>query len=370
MANIRAHSRLLDKKTKLMTVVKSNAYGHGLELVSRLCERSGLVDMLGTASLNEALQIRAAGVKLPILVLSYYRPFDSNFINRALCQNISFMAYENQQLKILERAARAIGKQAHVHLKLDTGMARLGLSSVLAEDMFKYISKSAYLRLDGIASHLATAESADKTFLHNQVEHFNDFILRHDNDGASLTPHIACTAAITNSPEAHFGLVRLGIGLYGLWPSLDNRTAVEAKYKSLKLQPALTWKTQVVEVQELVTGMSVGYDRTFVTKRPSVMAVLPVGYWDGYDRALSNIGEVIIHGTRSPIIGRICMNICMVDVTDIPEVKTGDEVVLIGTQKYGSHKSEISAEEIAGKIGTINYEVVTRINPLLPRILT
>lgn len=366
MHNIRAHRSLLGKKTKLMAVVKSNAYGHGMELVARVAEKSKQVDWLGIVSLNEAIELRRAGIRLPILILSYYRPFDLSTLVWGIKHNISFVVYGTDQLNILERAAKKAGKKALVHLKLETCMARLGRFSEDAIKMLKLIRKSSSPRLEGIFSHFATAEDKNQNFLNEQINTYKDFIKK----AGELIPknilqHHACSAAISTAPQSHLSLVRLGIGLYGLWPSPENKVVVNKKHKRFNLVPALTWKTQIIEVQKIPPHTPVGYGRSFITKKPTTMASIPVGYWDGYDRGLGNCGSVLIHGTKCPIIGRICMNISMVDVTGLKNVKAGDEVILIGRQSGG----EVSTDAMADKIGTINYEVVTRINPLLPRIL-
>lgn len=374
MHNIRAHRRLLNRETKLMAVVKSNAYGHGLELVARVCQRSHQVDWLGVASLEEARQLRHAEISLPILVLSYYRPLIPTDLAWGVSHHVSFIVYEPEQLKALARAARLVGKPAHVQVKFETGMARLGVMPKDATNFIKQIIQSPYLKLEGLATHFATAESRDKKFLNKQLQSFQAIL---DELGTLLPPqllkHLACTAAITAAPHTHESLVRLGIGLYGLWPSEENKTEVRKTLPNLSLRPSLTWKTQVIDVQQLPTNTPIGYDCTYVTKRPTTMAVIPVGYWDGFDRKLSNQGHVLIHGKRCPILGKICMNISMVDVTQLQNVNPGDEVVIIGRQKWGSGsnkiESEITAEMLAADIGTINYEAVTRINPLLPRLL-
>lgn len=364
--NISVHRRLLGEKVKLMAVVKSNAYGHGLEAVAQVCQKSKQVDWLGVASLNEAKLVRSGGVKLPILVLSYFRPFIKDDLVWAIKHGIDFMVYEPEQLKVLARAARQANQPARIHLKLETGMARLGLFPNQARDFLLKIITSPHWQLAGIASHFATAEATNHTFLRYQLATYKKFIR---SMAAYLPPdllqHIACSAAITTEPSAHLSLVRLGLALYGLWPSLANQTMVQKKLPSFTLRPALTWKTQVIEVQKLSRGTPVGYDRTYVTRKPTLMAVLPVGYWDGLDRKLSNKGYVFIKGVRCRIIGRVCMNITMVDASPVADLKPGDEVILMGGRSGG----EVSADKIAALTGTINYEVVTRINPLLPRIL-
>lgn len=364
--NIRAHRRLIGPKVKLMAVVKSNAYGHGLTLTARVAVRSRQVDWLGVASLSEALALREADITLPILVLSYFRPFTQHELTSAISRHISLVVYETEQLRALEKAARRAGKPAMVHLKLETGMARLGVMPKEAAGFLHKISQSPYLTLEGIASHLATAESKDQSYLKRQLEVYEQFMASAGNNlGANLLKHIACSAAISAAPASHQSLVRLGIALYGQWPSDDNRLTATKLHPSYGLKPAIAWKTQVIEVQQLPPNTAVGYDRTFVTKRPTTMAALPVGYWDGLDRKLSNKGSVLVRGHRAPIIGRVCMNVTMVDVTGIKSVKPGDEVLLIGRQGA----QQITADEIAAATGTINYEVITRINPLLPRIL-
>ncbi len=358
--NISAHRCLLPKNTKLMAVVKSNAYGHGMDLVAKVCEKSGQVDWLGVAYLEEAIKVRRLAKKLPILVLSHYMPYSTPILAQAIKSHISFMVYEIGQIRALEMASRRASRRVLVHLKLETGMARLGQFPAGALELLKLISTSNYLKLEGIASHFSTAEDVNG-FSAVQTKNLIKFV----NDNKKLIPkdvikHISCTASILTSPKANLDMVRLGLGLYGLWPS-DK----VAKKSPVRLLPALTWKTKIIEVQKLPKGTVVGYGKSYITKKPIMMASIPVGYWEGYDRRLGNGGTVLVRGKKCPVIGRICMNLAMVDVSAVKNVKVGDEVILIGRQ--GS--AEITAELVARKIGTINYEVVTRINPQLPRIL-
>lgn len=358
--NISAHGRLLPKKTKLMAVVKSNAYGHGMDLVAKVCEKSGLVDWFGVAYLEEAIKLRTLAKKIPILILSHYMPYNPSILAKAIRSHISFMVYEIGQIRALERAARAMGRGANIHLKLETGMARLGQFPGPAARLLGLISKSKYLKLEGVASHFSTAEKANG-FVKYQLQVLEDFVT--DNKkyiSKKVLRHISCTASILTAPNTHLDMVRLGIGLYGLWPSAETRKKARAA-----LAPVLTWKAKIIEIQKLPKGTVVGYAKGFITKGPTIMASVPVGYWDGYDRRLGNNGIVLVGGKRCPIIGRICMNLAMVDVSKVNRVKAGDEVVLIGRQG----KVEVTADEIAKKINSINYEVVTRINPQLPRIL-
>lgn len=361
VANIRAHRRLLSPKTtKLMAVVKSNAYGHGIDLVAKVCEKSKLVDWLGVAYLEEAIKLRILAKKIPILVLSHYLPYNTAILGKAIKSHISFMVYEIDQIKALERASKIAGYRANVHLKLETGMARLGRFPKEAARSLKLISQSKYLKLEGIASHFSTAEETNG-FVKYQLRNLNKFV----SNNVKLIPktvlrHISCTASILKAPKTHLDMVRLGIGLYGLWPFEEI-----SKKSKMKLWPVLTWKTKIIEVQKLPQGTTVGYGKSFITKRPTVMATIPVGYWEGYDRKLGNRGAVLIGGKRCPIMGRICMNLSMVDITEVSKVKNGDEVILIGRQD----RTRVTVDELARIIGTINYEVVTRINPQLTRIL-
>ena len=358
--NISAHRRLLPKKTKLMAVIKSNAYGHGLEQVVKVCEGSRLVDWYGVAYLDEAFKLRMLAKKTPILILSHYLPYNRALLAKAIKSHISFVVYEIGQIKALERASRAADSPARLHLKLETGMARLGQFPEPAAKLLQLISKSKYLKLEGVASHFSTAEEANG-FVKYQLQVLKDFIA--DNKkyiSKKVLQHISCTASILTAPDTHLDMVRLGIGLYGLWPSAETH-----KKSKAGLAPVLAWKTTIIEIQKLPKGIVVGYGKSFITKKSIVMASTPVGYWEGYDRRLGNKGVVLIGGKRCPIIGRICMNLSMVDVSKVNRAMVGDEVVLIGRQG----KAEVTADEMAKKIDSINYEVVTCINPQLPRIL-
>lgn len=364
--NLKQYRRVLKPGANLLVVVKSNAYGHGLELASKVAAKSGLVDWLGTASLHEALALRQAGLKLPVLVLSYYHPLRVDEFIRGIKANISFVVYEAGAIKLLVAAAKKAGRPARVHLKIDTGMARLGIDYRTANQYLRLIKSHKNLLLEGVASHFATAESKFTGFLQTQLENFDKFLAANNSLlSANICKHIACSAAINTQTDSQYNLTRLGIGYYGLWPSPDNEAMVKASQPSFKLQPALTWKTNIIELQKLAAGVTVGYGRTYLTKRPLLMAVLPIGYWDGYDRKLSNRAGVLVQGKLCPVIGRVCMNITMIDVSQVKTVKVGDEVVLLGRQG----RREVAAEQLAEKSGTINYEVVTRINPLLNRVL-
>jgi len=341
-----------------MAVIKSNAYGHGIQEVSKIVSQNG-ADWLGINSLEEGMSLREEKIKLPILIMGYI-PLAK--LGEAIKNNLSFVVYNRETIKQAERQASKLGKKAKVHLKLETGTNRQGISIKEIVPFTKFCLTLKNVFLEGIYTHYANIEDTlDPGFAMEQLRKFQKALQIIKVAGINIPiKHTACSAATILFPETHFDLVRVGIGLYGLWPSRETRLSAG---NSLKLKPVLSWKTKIAQVKEVQKGETISYGRTFKTSRKTKIAILPVGYWDGYDRGLSNAGRVLLKGHFAPIVGRVCMNMIMVDVTDISGVKVEDEVVLIGKQG----KNEITAEEIAQKLGTINYEVVTRINPLLPR---
>jgi len=380
--NLKEFRRIIGPRVKLMAVVKSNAYGHGMVEVAKIAIRSG-ANWLGVANLDEALQLRQVGIKAPIFILSYWdMPLRiTNLvqiyelrIKKAIKENINFPIYTVNQGQILSQIARKIKKPVNIHLKIDTGTSRIGILPNQTVDFLKEISKMPYLNLAGVFTHYASSESYDQTYTNWQTEKFKKVLEIVRRLGfKNFLAHAGCTASTIVNSATHFDLVRIGIGLYGLWPSVETKKLAEDQGRKIILKPALTWKTKIIQIKELPPATFVGYDRTFKTARKTKIAVLPIGYWDGYDRRLSNPtplklrgtgqGEVLIKGKRCPIRGRVCMNLTMVEITNISNVKVGDEVVLIGKQG----QEEITIDEIAEKIGTINYEVATRVNALILR---
>ncbi len=347
--NIRAYRRVIGS-AKTMAVVKSNAYGHGLILTAQTLEP--FTDWFGTASAGEALQLRKAGIKKPILVLSFY---DEDEIIPAVQKRISLAVYDLKQVRLISQAAKKLKTQAKIHLKVDTGTSRLGIAPKDVPAFADKLLSLPKIKIEGVFSHFAASEE-DVKYTERQNHLFNAVVEELEWRGIDPIKHIACTAAGIVVPGSRHDMVRLGIGLYGLWPSET------AKQKAgFELKPVLTWQTKVVQVKDLPKGANVGYGLTYQTKRPTTLAVLPIGYFDGYDRRLSNSGEVVIRGQRCKILGRVCMNLIMADATKVKGLKAGDKVELIG--------KEVSADELAKKIGSINYEVVSRINGLIPRIL-
>ena len=355
--NVATVRRLLGDDVALMAVVKANAYGHGLIEVVKIL---GGGIWYGVDSLDEALLVQKYSARQQIMILGY---IPKPRIAEALEGNFHISIYSKESfrtiyaaLKKLSSKERATNITPHFHLKIETGTNRLGLS---LDDLKKLPAR---FPVDGIYTHFSETENPQSSHYQKQLAIFTQAqnILA-KKGGNPYYLHTASTAALVQYPETHGNLVRFGIGLYGLWPSSGVQHQVLNK---IMLHPVLTWKTRIAQLKEIQKGETVGYDRAWKAKRKSKIAILPVGYYDGYDRRLSNCGEVLISGSRAKVIGRICMNMIMVDITGV-SARHEDEAVLLGVQG----RKEISADEIARKIGTINYEVVSRINPLLPHIV-
>lgn len=359
--NVRVFKRMIPRRTELMAVVKSNAYGHGLVETAKVLVKGGC-DWLGTVNLSEALKLRQAGIRCRILVLSF---FDPDRLEEAIRKNITLTVYTFSALQEINKHAKKIRKRASIHLKVDTGTRRLGLT---AEEIIMLAQEAKLLpnlTVEGIFSHLADAENPNQRITNRQLQSFDQTLQELERHDIRLPiRHIACSAATLLNPRSHYDLVRVGISLYGLWSIEPDGRKVTKIHKQVQLHPALAWKTRIIQTKHIPRGSGVGYGSTYTTRRPMKLAILPVGYWDGYDRRLSNVGYVVIRGTRCPIRGRVCMNLIMVDISSIPEVRPGETATLIGTDRGAS----VTADTLAQLCGTINYEIVTRINPLIPRI--
>lgn len=343
----------------LAPVIKSNAYGHGIEQIAQLLNNNPDVAMLCTVSLSEALLLRSRDISKPLLVLSILdAPLED-----AITQNIELVLFDLETAHALNECARRYNTYARVHIKIDTGLSRLGILAEQALEFVTYVHTLPHIIITGIFTHLSESEKADQTFTNYQLERFEQLLKSLTAYGVSIPlAHTTCSAATTANTKSHNTLVRLGIGMYGLWPSAENKQITQIQYPNFILQPVLTWKTRIIQIKEVPAGSFVGYDRTHTTEHATRIATLPIGYWDGYDRKLSNNGCVYIHGHRAPILGRIAMNLMMVDVTRI-SAQVGDEVTLLGNYPC------ITADKLAEQCNTIHYEMVTRINPLLLRII-
>jgi alanine racemase len=350
--------RKIAGSAKIMAMVKSNAYGHGIDLVSEAIQKD--VDWFGTVNLEEAIQLRDLGISKPILVLSYY---DDDHIDEALRKNISLVVFDIRQIAKINTSAEKLNLKGRIHVKIDTGTTRLGIMPEEALDFIRELTKYPYVELEGIFSHLATAEDNTK-YTGRQLKIFNDLTLQLLEEGLDIRiKHIACTASAVAFGVSRYDLIRLGIGLYGL--SSFKAYAKDKKTVLPDLRPALSWKTKIVQIKKVPKNTFVGYSLTYKTPKASVLAVLPVGYNEGYDRKFSNNSVVLVHGIKCPVRGRVCMNLIIIDVSKVKDAKVGDEAVLIGSQEG----EKISADDLAERIDTINYEIVARLNPNIPRVL-
>ena len=362
--NIDEFRRRLAPSSTLGAVVKSNAYGHGMLDVADLARQAG-VEWLCVNSIDEAVELREAGQSGRILVMGYV-PLDR--LRDVARLDLRPVVYNLETLAGLDEAVRETGRPVALHLKLETGTHRQGIAPDEVEAFARQVVASDRLELEGVSTHFANIEdSTDHSFAEQQIGRFTEVADRvQELAGKPLIRHAACSAATLLFTQTHLGLARLGISLYGLWPSRETYVSCLDRGKpALELRPALTWKSRVAQIKSVDEGSFVGYGCTWRATRPSRIAVLPVGYHEGYDRGLSGVAHVLVRGRRAPVRGRVCMNMCMVDVTDVPGAALEDEAVLLGSQ--GSER--ISAEQLAGWCGTISYEIVARIHASLPRIV-
>jgi len=360
--NLEQFRKLVGKNIRLMGVVKANAYGHGLVEAARAI--SDKVNWFGVDALSEALKLREIGIRKPILVLGYVELKD---LREAVKNNISLTVYNKETIERLGKIPiQNPNLNPKVHIKLETGASRQGVGESEILNFIKSVKSFPSIEIEGLSTHYANIEdTTDSNFAMQQLATFSRVAALLEKEGIKIPlKHTACSAATILFPETHFDMVRLGIGMYGLWSSKETKAVAKNKGVDLNLKPALTWKTIIAQIKNVESGAPIGYGLTERVSRNSKVAVLPVGYFDGYDRKISSIGNVLIHGQRCKVLGRVCMNMVITDVTDVEKVSLEDEVVLLGRQG----REEVSVEEIAQKIGTINYEVITRINPLIPRI--
>ena len=332
----------------IIAVVKANAYGHGAVTVANHLIQKG-VSKLGVAYTNEAITLRESGITAPVLVF-----FDGDNIDAFFKYNLTPTVFDLDTARRFSAEAYRLNRQVPIHVKVDTGMGRIGFNIRKAPAEIMKISSLKNLKLEGLMSHFAEADLEDKDFANLQLAHFLSLVkeLKQKNIHFQFL-HIANSAAVLTMPDAHLNMVRPGIMLYGY-----------GCCESEKLRPVMSLKSRIVFLKKVPPGTSISYNRSFVTKRRSTIATIAIGYADGYNRRLSNQGEVLINGQRAPVTGRVCMDTIMVDVTDIPDVNYKTEVVLMGRQG----KEQITADDIAKKTGTIPYEVLTSIGQRVRRV--
>ncbi len=355
--NTRRIAEIVGPRVRILASLKADAYGHGAIKVAHAVLHNG-ASMLGVATVSEAKPLREASIRAPILIFGYTPPWQ---MREAAHLDLAVTLYAQEAAQALSRAATALHKKVKVHVKVDTGMGRLGIRAEELDEIVRLVEAIHDLpgiELEGIFTHFATADALDSAYARKQLARFQR-VLQAIEEKHLRPPliHAANSAALLALPEARFDMVRPGIALYGLDPSDEVRLPAG-------FRPALAFKTQVAQVKVVPAGEGISYGSTFVTTRPTTVATLPVGYADGFRRGPANWGSVLIHEQEAPLLGRVCMDQCMVDVSHIPQVRVGDEVVLIGRQG----KASLTAEEVARRLGTIHYEVVSELLARVPRV--
>ena len=354
---------LLQPSTEFMAVVKANGYGHGAEAVARAAVENGATH-LGVARIEEGIALREAGLDSPILIFGYTVPQD---VERLIAHELEATVYDHDTATAYAAHAQQRKQQLPVHVKIDTGMGRLGLfsgrqdSARATKNLSDRVGRIATLKglyLVGLSTHFASADSADLSFARLQLERFKRLIIQLEQDGIEVPiKHAANSAATIQLPEAHLDMVRCGIALYGLEPSAETRMG------PVHLQPAMTLKSRIIHLKRVPAGTTISYGQTWRAPRDTTIATVPMGYADGYNRRLSSRGQMLVRQTAVPVVGRVCMDLTMLDVGDLPSAALQDEVVVFGHQGEAS----LSADHLARTLETINYEIVTAVSARVPR---
>ena len=388
--NIEQFRQRVGRGVKIAGVIKSNAYGYGLAEVAKIIKEN--VDWIAVDSVYEALEITKAQSRhsgprsgvwenitdsgsepclpagrpgMTVVVLGYTLLENlEEVINNGFHQVVANL----ETLEKLKQVSERLQKPAFVHLKIETGTSRQGILFNELEKYLDIIERSSMIKLAGVSTHFANIEdTTDHSYAERQLDNYKQAVQHIESRGfTDFIKHTACSAAAVLFPKTYFDMIRLGISMYGMWSSTETQVTARQKGIEIDLRPAMTWKTRVAHVKTLPAGSSVSYGCTEKLSVPTKVAVLPIGYWDGFDRKLSSVGNVLIRGQRCRVLGRVCMNMVIIDVNHLPEVKLEDEVVLLGRQG----DEVITAEEIARKVGSINYEIVTRLNPQITRFIT
>jgi alanine racemase len=359
--NVRELRRITHPRARLLVAVKADAYGHGAEAVARTALANGATH-LGVARAGEGAELRAKGIMAPILIFGCT---PSGQAGALFDLQLTPTVYSPQNARQLAAAARARNRKLTVHVKVDTGMGRLGIpclhpdGGAEAVEEIRAIAALDGICLEGLFTHFASSDEADKRTADEQFSRFQELLRRLHAAGLHIEVcHAANSGAIIDLPPTHLDMVRAGIAVYGLFPS------EHVDRKRIDLRPAMSLKARIIHLKRVPTGTAISYGGTYRTPSSARIATVPVGYGDGYDRGLSNRGCMLVHGRRAPIVGRVCMDLTMLDVSHIPEVRPHDEVVIMGRQG----NEAINSDELAALIGTINYEVVTRVMQRVPRI--
>jgi len=355
--NVKEIRRVTDKKAEIMGVVKADAYGHGVMEVAKTLIENG-VTRLAVSMLDEAIQLRQNGIDIPILILSYTDPRRAEEI---IINDVTQTVFSHDLAESLSEAAVRLDKNIKIHIKIDSGMTRVGfMPGYSAVKNVEKISKLPRIIIEGLFTHFASADEQSRSYTDMQFEKFMSIVNELNRIGIYIPiKHVCNSAGIIEYPEMHLNMVRPGIILYGMYPSEEVHT------DKIDLKPAMTLKANIILVKEVEADICISYGRIFKTQRDSKIATLPIGYADGYTRLLTGKGRVLVNGQSVPIVGKICMDQCMIDVTDVQgDINVGDEAVLFGSQ----NGIEIKIEDLADKIGTINYEIACIIGKRIPRV--
>ncbi|WZL72175.1 alanine racemase [Clostridiaceae bacterium 35-E11] len=356
--NIKEIKKNVNPGAKLTAVIKADGYGHGaVEIAQTLLDNGA--DRLAVATLSEAMALRKAYPNIPILILGYT---PDSCAEEVITNNITQTLYSLEQAKSFSQKAQALSQKATIHIKLDTGMSRIGFQpDQNAVHVIKEIFKLPNIVVEGMFTHFAVADETDKQFTYHQYDKFMNMVHALEEEGMHIPiKHVSNSAAIIDLSEMNMDMVRAGIILYGLYPSND------VKKNRIQLKPVLSLKARISHVKELSEGIGISYGLKYTTDKKSKIATIPIGYADGFTRMLSGKAEALVKGKRVPVVGRICMDQCMLDVTGIEEIQQGDEVILIGSDGVNT----LSVEDVALKLDTINYEIVCMIGKRVPRVYT
>lgn len=348
----------LDEAVKMIGVIKADGYGHGAVPIAKELEPLDYLYGFAVATAEEAHILRMAGIKKPILILGYTFPYSYPMLAE---EEIRPAVFLEETLWELSKTAVRLQKKIKIHIKVDTGMSRIGI--LPDEEGLRFVEKAFHtegIEVEGIFTHFATADHADKTYAYKQMEQFQAFCQRAEEElpVKFAIKHCSNSAGIVEMRRANMDAVRAGITLYGLWPSK------QVSKEIVKLEPVLSLKSTIIYIKTIQAGTAVGYGRTYIADKERKIATIPIGYGDGYPRGLSNKGYVLIHGKKAPVVGRICMDQFMVDVTEIKEAKLMDEVILIGCDG----KERITMEEIGELSGRFNYELACDLGKRIPRV--
>lgn len=358
--------KMLIGNTMLGVVVKSNAYGHGMKEIAQLCQNIDAVAWLCTASLSEALLLRSIGITKPLLVMTIIDGDPTQAINH----DIDLIVSDMQTISMLNSLASNIGKKAAIHIKIDTGMSRFGFYPSQALEIIKKIKNLPFITIRGICTHFSESNSENQDYTLSQLYAFKQLLAALEQEGIDIPiKHASNSAAAAILPEARFNLVRIGAAAYGFWPSQAVRLRVQQNHPEYTLKPIMTWKTRITHIRSLPPQTYVGYTRSYQTNKTTTMGIVPIGYFDGYDRRLSNKGQFLLcdkDGAEywAPAMGIICMNATMLDISHIPHAQIDSEVIILGDHEKNN------AWAIAHDIASFNpREITTRISPEIPRII-